>query len=53
MKGLDNKIFKTCPYCGMFHIGRCPALRSIEYYPDGTVKKIVYENGQSEDKEAQ
>lgn len=44
----DTNVLETCPYCGICHTGRCPQLRSIEYYPNGTIKKITYENGQPE-----
>ena len=40
-------VLKECPYCGLNHTGRCPQIRSIEYYPNGTIKKIEYENGQT------
>jgi len=32
-----------CPYCGAWphqHIGQCPAVRKIEYYPNGTIKSV-------------
>jgi hypothetical protein len=31
---------KECGYCGNIHGPRCPAVRSIEYYQDGTVKRV-------------
>ena len=32
----------SCPYCGGWpHIERiCPRIKVIEYYPDGTVKRL-------------
>lgn len=33
----------TCSYCGAFphdHLGQCPAIKAIEYFPDGSVKRI-------------
>lgn len=33
----------SCPYCGgMQHqyIGQCPAVKKIEYYPDGSIKSV-------------
>lgn len=32
----------SCPYCGAFmHIsGMCPRIKSIEYYPDGSLRKV-------------
>lgn len=34
-----------CPYCSnswirVDHDGICPKVKSIEYYPDGTVKRV-------------
>ena len=32
-----------CPYCGSLphqHIGQCPMVAKIEYYPDGTIKSV-------------
>ena len=39
-----------CPYCSnppnylAYHSGACPKVKSIEYYPDGTVKKIEFKD---------
>jgi hypothetical protein len=33
---------KECSYCGNIHGPRCPAVRSIEYYQDGTVKRVEF-----------
>jgi hypothetical protein len=33
----------TCPYCGspMAHSpASCPSVKAIEFYPDGTIKRI-------------
>lgn len=32
----------TCQYCGAIHAGRCPAVAAIEYYPDGSVKRVEF-----------
>jgi hypothetical protein len=33
----------SCGHCGNWHPNAaCPRIRAIEYYPDGTVKKVVY-----------
>lgn len=32
----------TCSHCGMRHGKICPSIRSIEYYENGTVKRIEY-----------
>ncbi len=29
-----------CPYCGLIHTGTCPRIKSIEYYPNGIVKRV-------------
>lgn len=32
-----------CPYCGISgHTGRCPEVKSMEYHPDGTVKRVEF-----------
>ena len=38
---------KPCPWCSGFgvqvhHTGVCPRVRAIEYYPDGTVKRVEF-----------
>ena len=33
----------TCPYCGSMphqHLSQCPAINAIEYYPNGTIKRV-------------
>lgn len=39
--------FKPCELCSdettkIYHYGRCPKIKSIEYYPDGQIKKIEF-----------
>lgn len=32
-----------CPYCGKAvhaHVGQCTAIKSIEYYEDGRIKRV-------------
>lgn len=38
---------QLCGHCGLWHggIGICPRIKGIEYYPDGTVKRIEYFEG--------
>jgi hypothetical protein len=36
----------TCPHCGGWHNGACPQVRAIEYWPNGSVKRVEYERGQ-------
>ena len=38
---------KGCPYCSsdsvqIYHHGKCPQVKSIEYHQDGTIKKIEF-----------
>lgn len=40
-----------CPYCSgpsqkIFHGGACPKVKSIEYWPDGTIKKVEFRDPQ-------
>ena len=32
---------RSCPYCGpnVYHSGQCPRVKSVEFHPDGTVKR--------------
>lgn len=32
----------NCPHCGMIHMYKCPLIKSIEYYPNGGIKKIQF-----------
>ena len=40
----------SCPYCSkppysyVYHTGTCPKIKAVEYYPDGTVKRIEYKD---------
>lgn len=34
--------FQYCGHCGCWHQGACPRIKTIEYYPNGTIKKIEY-----------
>lgn len=37
-----------CPHCSnppshyVYHDGKCPKVKSIEYYPNGTIKRIEF-----------
>ena len=33
-----------CYYCGAYHEGVCARVASIEYHPDGTVRKVTFHN---------
>ena len=37
----------ACPHCSgdfqkVFHSGKCPKIKAVEYYPNGTIKRIEY-----------
>lgn len=40
--------FQQCRYCGGMQLAgihpleRCPAVRAIDYFPDGTVKRLEF-----------
>jgi hypothetical protein len=31
-----------CKHCGMLHQGTCPRISAIDYYPNGSIKRIEY-----------
>lgn len=31
-----------CQHCGLHHSAPCPRIKAVEYYPDGTVKRVEY-----------
>jgi hypothetical protein len=31
-----------CGHCGMWHAGPCARIKAMEYYPDGTMKRVEY-----------
>ena len=31
-----------CQHCGNYHTGQCPRIKAIEYYANGTVKRIEF-----------
>lgn len=33
---------KKCGYCGSYHDGTCPRVKSIEYHPSGAVKRVEF-----------
>ena len=35
-------VLGTCRWCSTWHIGTCPRVKSIEYFPDGTVKRVEF-----------
>lgn len=32
----------TCYWCGSHHTGKCPMVKRIEYYENGTVKSVEF-----------
>jgi hypothetical protein len=39
-----------CPYCGFWphdSVGQCPAVKSIEYFPNGAIKRVEKREDQS------
>jgi len=34
--------YVQCAYCGNYHRGVCALIKSIEYFPDGTVKHVEF-----------
>lgn len=46
-KEIETGKSMACPYCSgpqdIFHYGRlCPKIKSIEYFKDGTIKKVEF-----------
>jgi len=33
-------LWSTCTYCGYLHSGMCSRIEEIEYYENGTVKRV-------------
>ena len=33
---------EKCKHCGNIHEARCPWVKSIEYFEDGTIKRVEY-----------
>ena len=31
-----------CPYCQHYHGGNCPAVKAIEYHPNGQIKRVEF-----------
>ena len=41
----DASANANCPYCGMLHLqgsGVCPRVKAMEYYQDGTLKRVEF-----------
>jgi hypothetical protein len=37
-----NNAIHFCGHCGLYHGAVCPRIRAIEYYPDGSLKRVEY-----------
>lgn len=33
---------KSCPHCGQYHTAICPRIRALDFFADGTVKRVEY-----------
>src|SRR3989304_4801743 len=33
---------EKCRYCDLHHDGACPRVKAIDYYPDGSVKRVEF-----------
>lgn len=33
---------QSCPHCGTIHLTTCPKIKAIEYYQDGSTKRIEF-----------
>jgi len=45
MSDNTTSTLEKCPHCGLLHLvdsGPCPRIKAIEYYPDGTIKRVEY-----------
>jgi len=31
-----------CQWCGLIHETKCPSVKSFEYHPDGTIKRVEF-----------
>ncbi len=48
MSTITGVVFSSqlCGHCGCYHaVGACPRVKAIEYFPDGTVKRVEYHQG--------
>lgn len=39
---LTGQQLKKCRWCDNYHTAICPSVKAIEYYPDGTVKRVEF-----------
>lgn len=34
--------YNKCPWCGLWHDSKCPLIKRMDYYPDGSIKSIEF-----------
>lgn len=32
----------TCRWCGLYHGKKCPAVKAMEFHPDGSIKRVEF-----------
>ena len=42
MYQVETSVTLNCGHCGCSHNGTCQRIKAMEYYPDGTVKRVEY-----------
>jgi hypothetical protein len=42
LSGNTREGYAYCSDCGCWHQGQCPRIKAIEYYQNGTIKRIEY-----------
>lgn len=38
----DTAADQKCQYCGGLHTTKCPLVAAIEFYPDGSTKRVEF-----------
>lgn len=41
---MSTAVDQTCKHCGTIHGPLCPFIKAVEYYENGTVKRVEYHN---------
>ena len=39
-----------CQYCGKYHPGICPRIKSVEYHDNGTVRRVEFYDWMGKDR---
>lgn len=42
----ETAVDTTCRHCGQHHGPHCPLVKAVEYYPDGSLKRVEYIDAQ-------